>query len=65
MRLSDIKKPEFDPMARVKDGRMLHVTLSPYQWQLIEVELGRHITASEISELITGIFSGKYQIVER
>ena len=65
MKLDEIKKPAFDPEVRIKEAKMLNVILTPYDWFMIEKELGRHVTAMEIRELIMAVFTGSHKIVKR
>jgi hypothetical protein len=65
MKLDDITKPPFDPAVRLKEAKMLTVLFTPYDWHRIEIEFGRHISATEIHDLVMAIFTGKYKVVER
>lgn len=65
MKLSEAPTAKFDPTVRLRDGKILHVSFTPGQWMQMEKELGRHISGTEISELILGCFTGVYKIVKR
>ena len=65
MKFSEIPKTKFDPSVRVRDAKILHVSFTPTQWMQMEKELGRHISGTEITELILGCFTGAYKIVKR
>lgn len=65
MRLSEVKTPRFDPSVRLKEAKTLHIFLTPEEWAGVEVGLGKHTNSIELKELILGLFSGKYKVVER
>jgi hypothetical protein len=64
MKLDTITKPKFDPLVRVKEGKVLTVMFLPKDWEAIDRSMGRHMTSAEIHDLIMGIFSGKYSLVK-
>lgn len=65
MRFSEAPEAKFDPLVRLRDKKILHVSFTPDQWMIMETKLGRHISATEISELILGVFLGEFKIVKR
>lgn len=65
MKLSEHIKPKFDPSVRLREARVLHVAFTPKEWMEMEIKLGKYISATEIHELIFGVFLGTHKIVKR
>jgi hypothetical protein len=65
MKLGEAALPKFDPEIRLREGRTMYVVFVPEDWYKMELSLGKHISTTEIRDLIMGVFCGTHKIVKR